>query len=53
MYVLGIVYISIGNTLSSAMPTFEVAQAFLGVLGPLFFLFGGEAGTGAMAGWSA
>ena len=26
---------------SSVVPTFEVAQALLGLLGPLFFLFGG------------
>lgn len=40
-YVLAVVYISIGQCVSSLVPTFEVAQAVLGILGPLFFLFGG------------
>ena len=40
-YVLAVVYVSIGMFLAAAMPTFEVAQAFLGVIAPLFFLFGG------------
>jgi hypothetical protein len=41
VYILGCVYVSIGQALAASMPTFEVAQAFLGILGPLFFLFGG------------
>ena len=40
-YVLAVVYVSIGMWVSSVVPTFEVAQALLGLLGPLFFLFGG------------
>ena len=40
-YTLAVVYISIGQCVSSLVPTFEVAQAVLGILGPLFFLFGG------------
>ena len=39
--VLAVVYVSIGMWVSSMVPTFEVAQALLGLLGPLFFLFGG------------
>ena len=39
--VLAVVYISIGMAVASFVPTFEVAQAVLGLLGPLFFLFGG------------
>jgi len=39
--VLAVVYVSIGMTVASFVPTFEVAQAVLGLLGPLFFLFGG------------
>ena len=40
-YVLALVYVSIGMWISAFAPTFEVAQAVLGLLGPLFFLFGG------------
>lgn len=40
-FVLAVVYVSIGMWVSSVVPTFEVAQALLGLLGPLFFLFGG------------
>jgi len=39
--VLASVYASLGMFIAAAMPTFEVAQALLGILGPLFFLFGG------------
>lgn len=38
---LATVYVSIGMTLAAAMPTFEVAQALLGLIAPLFFLYGG------------
>jgi hypothetical protein len=40
-FVLACVYISIGTAVANLVPTFEVAQAILGLLGPLFFLFGG------------
>jgi len=40
-YTLATVYISMGTMVASLAPTFEVAQAILGLLGPLFFLFGG------------
>ena len=40
-FVLGFVYFSLGVFIATSLPTFEVAQAILGVLGPLFFLFGG------------
>lgn len=40
-FTLAAVYISIGQFVASVVPTFEVAQAVLGLLGPLFFLFGG------------
>jgi ABC-type multidrug transport system permease subunit len=40
-YTLATVYISMGTMVASIAPTFEVAQAILGLLGPLFFLFGG------------
>ena len=39
--VLASVYISIGIFFSYASPTFEVAQAIVQILAPLFFLFGG------------
>ena len=38
---LAAVYMSLGMTVAAMVPTFEVAQAILGLLGPLFFLFGG------------
>lgn len=41
VYILALVYVSIGTFLSTAMPTFEVAQALLGIIAPLLFLFGG------------
>jgi ABC-type multidrug transport system permease subunit len=40
-YTLATVYISMGTMVANLAPTFEVAQAILGLLGPLFFLFGG------------
>jgi hypothetical protein len=40
-FLLATVYISMGTMVASIAPTFEVAQAILGLLGPLFFLFGG------------
>lgn len=39
--VLATVYVSIGMAVANTVPTFEVGQAVLGLLGPLFFLFGG------------
>jgi hypothetical protein len=39
--VLALVYVSLGLFVSFTVPTFEVAQAVLGLVGPLFFLFGG------------
>ena len=41
VYTLTVTYFFLGNTVASIAPTFEVAQALLGALGPLFFLFGG------------
>jgi ATP-binding cassette, subfamily G (WHITE), member 2, SNQ2 len=38
---LGTVYVSLGTFVAATVPTFEVAQAILGLIGPLFFLFGG------------
>jgi len=38
---LGVVYVSLGTAVACLVPTFEVGQALLGLLGPLFFLFGG------------
>jgi ATP-binding cassette subfamily G (WHITE) protein 2 (PDR) len=40
-FTLAVVYLSIGTFVSAVAATFEVAQAILGLLGPLFFLFGG------------
>jgi ABC-type multidrug transport system ATPase subunit/ABC-type multidrug transport system permease subunit len=40
-YVLALVYISIGQTVASIAPTFEVAQSITAIIGPLYFLFGG------------
>jgi len=40
-FVLAMVYISIGQTVASIAPTFEVAQSITAIIGPLYFLFGG------------
>ena len=40
-FVLALVYISIGQTVASIAPTFEVAQSMTAIIGPLYFLFGG------------
>ncbi len=40
-FILTLVYISIGQALAAGCPTFEVAQALLGIIAPLFFLYGG------------
>ena len=40
VYILATVYFFLGHTVASASPTFEVAQALLGAIGPLLFLFG-------------
>jgi energy-coupling factor transporter ATP-binding protein EcfA2/ABC-type multidrug transport system permease subunit len=41
VFFLVLVYASLGEAIATAMPSFEVAQASLAVLGPLYFLFGG------------
>jgi ABC-type multidrug transport system ATPase subunit/ABC-type multidrug transport system permease subunit len=38
---LGYAYFCLGSGLAALLPTFEAAQAFAGILLPLFFLFGG------------
>lgn len=40
-FTLALVYVSLGSAVANIVPTFEVGQAILGLLGPLFFLFGG------------
>lgn len=41
IYALAITYVSMGQLVAALVPSFEVAQAVLGLIGPLFFLFGG------------
>ena len=40
-YALALVYMSLGQMIAAAVPSFEVAQALVGLIGPLYFLFGG------------
>lgn len=40
-FILALVFVSLGQLVSASMPTFDAAQAFVGFIAPLFFLFGG------------
>ena len=38
--ILAAVLVSFGNVVASSMPTFDSAQAVVGILAPILFLFG-------------
>jgi ABC-type multidrug transport system permease subunit len=40
-FVLALVLVSFGNAVAASMPSFDTAQAVVGILAPILFLFGG------------
>lgn len=41
VFTLGFVFVSLGQLVAAVMPTFDLAQAVVGLLIPILFLFGG------------
>lgn len=40
-YILALVLVSFGNSVAATLPSFDTAQAAVGILAPILFLFGG------------
>jgi hypothetical protein len=40
-YILALVLVSFGQAVAASMPSFDTAQAVVGILAPILFLFGG------------